>query len=59
MAVLSMPLLFPLLINLAKTSEICLIENEFYLVDNQILFLFSIKYYYCFTLLPIISVPLA
>jgi len=39
MAILSMPLLFPLLINLIKTSEICLIENEFYLVDNHILFL--------------------
>ena len=39
MAVLSMPLLFPILINLIKTSEICLIENEFYLVDNHILFL--------------------
>ena len=43
MAVLSMPLLFPLLINLIKTSEICLIENEFYLVDNQILFLFLLN----------------
>ena len=40
MAVLSMPLLFPLLINLIKTSEICIIENEFYLVDNQIKFIF-------------------
>lgn len=39
MAVLSMPLLFPLLINLIKTSEICIIENEFYLVYNHILFL--------------------
>ena len=39
MAVLSMPLLFPILINLIKTSEICLIENEFYLVDNHILLL--------------------
>jgi len=43
MAVLSMPLLFPLLINLIKTSEICIIENEFYLVDNQILFLFLLN----------------
>ena len=43
MAVLSMPLLFPLLINLIKTSEICLLENEFYLVDNQILFLFLLN----------------
>ena len=43
MAILSMPLLFPLLINLIKTSEICLIENEFYLVDNQILFLFLLN----------------
>ena len=42
MAVLSMPLLFPLLINLIKTSEICLLENEFY-VDNQILFLFLLN----------------
>ena len=43
MAVLSMPLLFPLLINLIKSSEICLIENEFYFVDNQILFLFLLN----------------
>ena len=43
MAVLSMPLLFPLFINLIKTSEICIIENEFYLVDNQILFLFLLN----------------
>ena len=43
MAVLSMPLLFPLLINLIKKSEICIIENEFYLVDNQILFLFLLN----------------
>ena len=43
MAVLSMPLLFPLLINLIKTSEMCIIENEFYLVDNQILFLFLLN----------------
>ena len=43
MAVLSMPLLLPLLINLIKTSEICLLENEFYLVDNQILFLFLLN----------------
>ena len=43
MAVLSMPLLFPLLINLIKTSEICIIENEFNLVDNQILFLFLLN----------------
>ena len=43
MAVLSMPLLFPLLINLIKTSEICITENEFYLVDNQILFLFLLN----------------
>ncbi len=43
MAVLSMPLLFPLLINLIKTSEICLLQNEFYLVDNQILFLFLLN----------------
>ena len=43
MAVLSMPLLFPILINLIKTSEICIIENEFYLVDNQILFLFLLN----------------
>ena len=43
MAVLSMPLLFPLLINLIKTTEICIIENEFYLVDNQILFLFLLN----------------
>ena len=43
MAVLSMPLLFPLLLNLIKTSEICLIENEFYLIDNQIIFLFLLN----------------
>ena len=43
MTILSMPLLFPLLINLIKTSEICIIENEFYLVDNQILFLFLLN----------------
>ena len=43
MAVLSMPLLFPLLINLIKTSQICLIENEFYLVSNQLLFLFLLN----------------
>jgi len=43
MAVLSMPLLFPLLINLIKTSELCIIENEIYLVDNQILFLFLLN----------------
>ena len=43
MAVLSMPLLLPLLINLIKTSEICLLENKFYLVDNQILFLFLLN----------------
>ena len=39
MAVLSMPLLLPLLLNLIKTSQICLIENEFFLAGNQILFL--------------------
>ena len=43
MAILSMPLLFPLLINLIKSSEICIIENEFYLVNNQILFLFLLN----------------
>ena len=43
MAVLSMPLLFPLLINLIKTSEMCITENEFYLVDNQIIFLFLLN----------------
>jgi len=39
MAVLSMPLLLPLLLNLIKTSQICLIENEFFIAGNQILFL--------------------
>lgn len=39
MAVLSMPLLFPLLLNLIKTSQLCLIESKFISVGNQILFL--------------------
>ncbi len=39
MAVLSMPLLFPLLLNLIKTSQLCLIESQFIFVGNQILFL--------------------
>ncbi len=39
MAVLSMPLLFPLLLNLIKTSQICLVETQFISVGNQILFL--------------------
>ena len=39
MAVLSLPLLFPLLINLITTSEICLNKNVLYLAANQILFL--------------------
>ena len=43
MTILSMPLLFPLLINLIKTSEICINENEFYQIDNQILFLFLLN----------------
>ena len=43
MTILSMPLLFPLLINLIKTSEICINENEFYEIDNQILFLFLLN----------------
>ena len=43
MTILSMPLLFPLLINLIKTSEICIDENEFYQIDNQILFLFLLN----------------
>ena len=43
MAILSMPLLFPLLINLIKTSEICILQNEFYQIDNQILFLFLLN----------------
>ena len=43
MTILSMPLLFPLLINLIKISEICINENEFYQIDNQILFLFLLN----------------
>ena len=43
MTILSMPLLFPLLINLIKTSEICIDENEFYQIENQILFLFLLN----------------
>ena len=43
MTILSMPLLFPLLINLIKTSEICINKNEFYQIDNQILFLFLLN----------------
>lgn len=39
MAVLSMPLLFPLLLNLIQTSEICLSENNFFIASNQLLFL--------------------
>lgn len=43
MTILSMPLLFPLLINLIKTSEICIIENYFFQINNQILFLFLLN----------------
>ena len=43
MTILSMPLLFPLLINLIKTSEICINENEFSQIENQILFLFLLN----------------
>ena len=39
MAVLSMPLLFPLILNLIKTSQMCLVETQFISVGNQILFL--------------------
>ena len=43
MAVLCMPLLFPLLINLIKTSEICIYKNDFFQIDNQFLFLFLLN----------------
>ena len=43
MTILSMPLLFPILINLIKTSEICIIENDFFQIGNQILFLFLLN----------------
>ena len=43
MAILSMPLLFPLLINLIKTSQICITKNEFYFANNEILFLFLLN----------------
>lgn len=39
MTVLSMPLLFPLLLNLIKTSKICLLEDSLFLTGNQLLFL--------------------
>jgi len=39
MAVLSMPLLFPLLINLIHTSKLCLIEDNLFLAANQLIFL--------------------
>ncbi len=39
MAVLSMPLLFPLLLNLIKTSKICLIEDSMFMAGNQLIFL--------------------
>ena len=39
MAVLSMPLLFPLLLNLIKTSKLCLTEDVYFLASNQLLFL--------------------
>jgi len=39
MAVLSMPLLFPLLLNLIQTSQICLSENNLFIAGNQLLFL--------------------
>jgi heme exporter protein B len=39
MAVLSMPLLFPLLLNLIKTSKICLWEESLFFASNQLIFL--------------------
>lgn len=39
MAVLSMPLLFPLLLNLIKTSKICLTEDSLFIASNQLIFL--------------------
>lgn len=39
MAVLSIPLLFPLLLNLIKTSKLCLVSNLDYFPINQLLFL--------------------
>jgi len=39
MAVLSMPLLFPLLLNLIKTSKLCLSADLYFLAGNQLLFL--------------------
>jgi heme exporter protein B len=39
MAVLSMPLLFPLLLNLIQTSQICLSQNNLFIAGNQLLFL--------------------
>ncbi len=39
MAILSLPILFPLLINLIKTSQICLVENQYLMISNQILFI--------------------
>lgn len=39
MAVLSIPLLFPLLLNLIKTSKMCLLENNMYIAGNQLIFL--------------------
>jgi len=39
MAVLSMPLLFPLLLNLIKTSKLCLIEDSLFLAGNKLIFL--------------------
>ena len=39
MAVLSMPLLFPLLLNLIKTSKLCLSHQTTFVAGNQLLFL--------------------
>ena len=39
MAVLSMPLLFPLLLNLIKTSKLCLSNDLTFVAGNQLLFL--------------------
>ena len=39
MAVLSMPLLFPLLLNLIQTTKICLSQNNLFIAGNQLLFL--------------------
>jgi len=39
MAVLSIPLLFPLLLNLIKTSQLCLVEAPDFIAWNQLVFL--------------------